>query len=97
MSSERPEGALEWQALAQCYGEDPEIFFTPEGLKGREGSEVRAELERRAKDICARCFVAEECLDAALRRPEKYGIWGGKTESERETILKTRYERRRRR
>jgi len=31
----------------------------------------------RAKAICARCPVAEQCLDAALRRHEPWGVWGG--------------------
>jgi WhiB family redox-sensing transcriptional regulator len=31
----------------------------------------------RAKAICAKCAVATECLDAAERRRERWGVWGG--------------------
>ncbi len=31
----------------------------------------------RAKAICTKCTVSEECLDAALTRHEPWGVWGG--------------------
>jgi hypothetical protein len=31
----------------------------------------------RAKAICAKCSLAEACLDAALDRQEPWGVWGG--------------------
>lgn len=31
----------------------------------------------RAKAICARCPVREECLEGALERREPAGVWGG--------------------
>jgi len=31
----------------------------------------------RAKAICARCTVREQCLSRALERGEPYGVWGG--------------------
>lgn len=31
----------------------------------------------RAKAICARCSVREQCLSRALERAEPYGVWGG--------------------
>lgn len=34
---------------------------------------------RRAKDVCARCDVAAQCLEYALRNNETRGVWGGKT------------------
>ena len=30
-----------------------------------------------AKKVCLACPVRTECLDAAVRRGEQYGIWGG--------------------
>lgn len=36
-----------------------------------------------AKGICRRCPVSEACLDAALSRNEKFGVWGGTTPNER--------------
>ncbi|MFT5530341.1 MAG: WhiB family redox-sensing transcriptional regulator [Candidatus Poriferisodalaceae bacterium] len=31
----------------------------------------------RAKAICGTCTVSQECLDAAGRRRELWGVWGG--------------------
>ena len=31
----------------------------------------------RAKAICAKCTVSDECLEAALTRREPWGVWGG--------------------
>ncbi len=31
----------------------------------------------RAKAICAKCSVAVECLDLAVRNEEPWGVWGG--------------------
>ena len=31
----------------------------------------------RAKAVCAKCPVATECLSAALRNQEPWGVWGG--------------------
>jgi WhiB family redox-sensing transcriptional regulator len=33
--------------------------------------------QARAKAMCSKCPVSEECLDAALTRKELWGIWGG--------------------
>lgn len=66
-----------WRALAACRGLDTDLFY-PEG----RGSTLRKR-EAYAKDICASCPVATECRQAAVRQPERYGIWGGLTESER--------------
>jgi WhiB family transcriptional regulator, redox-sensing transcriptional regulator len=31
----------------------------------------------RAKAICSRCMVREQCLELAVRREEPWGVWGG--------------------
>jgi WhiB family redox-sensing transcriptional regulator len=31
----------------------------------------------RAKAICSKCGLAEQCLSGALERAEVYGVWGG--------------------
>lgn len=31
----------------------------------------------QAKQVCARCPVVAECLEAALARREPWGVWGG--------------------
>lgn len=43
-----------------------------------------------AKSFCARCPVAEACLQYALDRGEAHGVWGGMTEGERRAELARR-------
>jgi len=31
----------------------------------------------QAKAICRRCALADRCLDAAMKRHEPHGVWGG--------------------
>ena len=42
-----------------------------------------------AKNICNECPVMVECLNYALHH-ESYGIWGGLTERERQTMRRIR-------
>lgn len=71
--------ALAWQDLANCRGADVDIFFPDRGAS-----------TRGAKEICAACQVRSECLDYAVTRGEKFGIWGGLSERERRKIRKQR-------
>ena len=68
-----------WQDDAACREEDLILFFGPDGERQPE-REIR---ERKAKAVCAECPVRTECLNYALSRPEKYGVWGGLNEEER--------------
>ena len=43
-----------------------------------------------AKKICSECKVKEECLEYAVERKERFGIWGGKSERERRAIRRER-------
>lgn len=56
--------------LAQCAGFDPELWFPIKGGDGCGNGET-------AKAICRRCPIKGPCLDQALRRKERFGIWGG--------------------
>lgn len=71
-----------WQESAACRYEDPELFY-PIGT--RDVSSVHT---AQAKRVCARCPVKSECLSEALRDRIRYGIWGGKTEHEREQMIR---------
>ena len=73
----------EWQLRGACRGEDSDLFFHPEGERGP----ARAAREAAAKAVCGRCPVVEECRRHALATREPYGVWGGMSESERETLL----------
>ena len=48
--------------------------------------------QKTVKRMCFRCPVQLECLEGALQRREKFGVWGGCLPSERLTILKLRRE-----
>jgi WhiB family transcriptional regulator, redox-sensing transcriptional regulator len=61
----------EWRLLAKCRGEDPSLFFHPEGERG-----ARKSRQRKAKAICAECPVAAPCRWHSLRFPEHFGTRG---------------------
>lgn len=65
---------------ARCAGATERWFPEPEmGAPARE-----------AKAECRKCPVQVDCLEIALERGEPSGIWGGKTTSERRSIMKKR-------
>lgn len=68
-----------WHKRAACRGVDPDIFF-PE----------TEEEAWYAKAICGSCAVRQPCLEHALARRERDGVWGGATEAERRRIIRQR-------
>ncbi|MCC7075484.1 MAG: WhiB family transcriptional regulator [Acidimicrobiia bacterium] len=70
-----------WRDQAKCRGLDPEIFF-PDPEIEEDASE--------AITICLECRVQEVCLEHALARREKEGVWGGATVKERRRIIRRR-------
>jgi WhiB family redox-sensing transcriptional regulator len=64
-----------WQDRALCAQTDPEAFFPEKGGSSRE-----------AKRVCRGCEVRRECLEYALARDERFGIWGGLSERERRRL-----------
>lgn len=76
----------DWQLDGACRGEDPSLFFHPEGERGP----TREAREAAAKAICASCPVITECAQHALAVKEPYGIWGGLSEDDRERIYRKR-------
>lgn len=79
--------AIGWQFLAACRGEDTSWFFAPAYFEKRWEKDAR---EAKAKAVCVRCPVREECLEYALRTREPHGIWGGLNEMERRALLRRR-------
>ncbi len=77
--SEAPTMNLSWRTKAACHGLDPQVFYP----------ETDEEAEQ-AKAVCAQCSVQGACLEYALARREKDGIWGGCTERERRRIIRQR-------
>jgi WhiB family redox-sensing transcriptional regulator len=70
---------LDWRVDARCTQVDPEIFYPDKGgtTKG-------------AKRVCAGCPVRANCLEFALDHDERWGVWGGLSQRERERLLKLR-------
>lgn len=68
-----------WQNHAAC-ADHPEVNFFPK----------RGEALTAARAICARCPVADACLDYALNHGLKHGIWGGTSERDRRGMRKAR-------
>jgi WhiB family redox-sensing transcriptional regulator len=88
---ERPE----WQAEALCNTGDAVLVATmfprwaPRSNRNA-GARTLAAIER-AKRICGRCPVVEQCLHHALSMwPDPDGIWGGTDERERMAIRRER-------
>lgn len=67
--------AHEWHYQAACKGERTILFFVND-----------PEAQDEAKAVCRRCPVRRRCLDEALDRNEKHGIWGGLTPEERKRL-----------
>ena len=40
--------------------------------------------------VCSECPIREACLEYALERAERWGIWGGATPREREQLMRER-------
>lgn len=67
-----------WRDEAACRGASVEAsWWFPEGYGAQQRSPARA------LAVCATCPVRRECLEYALSVPERHGVWGGMTESER--------------
>ncbi len=73
--------SMSWRDRGLCRGLDPEIFYPDE-----EDEEAAAP----AKEICGECPVRETCLEHAITRREKIGVWGGLTERERRRLIRQR-------
>jgi WhiB family redox-sensing transcriptional regulator len=77
-------GLGRWWDLAACQSADPQLFF-PVITAGAGQARVR-----RAKAICDRCAIRDQCLDYAIASGQPHGIWGGTTEAERRVIAARR-------
>jgi WhiB family redox-sensing transcriptional regulator len=73
---EQDEG--DWQDQGLCAEVDPDTWFPEKGGSVRE-----------AKQVCARCPVRAECLEYALAHDERFGVWGGLSETERRRLRAT--------
>ena len=70
----------DWRDLGACREEDPELFF-PVGTQGPARDQIA-----RARLVCGRCAVNDECLRWAQAAGQAEGIWGGLTGEERRAL-----------
>ncbi|MGJ3562139.1 WhiB family transcriptional regulator [Streptomyces sp. INA 01156] len=70
----------DWRTRAACRDEDPDLFF-PIGTSGSALLQTE-----RAKAVCRRCPVREQCLDWAMESGQSLGVWGGTSETERRAL-----------
>jgi WhiB family redox-sensing transcriptional regulator len=76
--------ALGWQEAGACRDADLALFFSPDAeTAGVEDAVERRRRLRQAKRICGQCPVRLLCGRYALEHGEKFGVWGGLTETER--------------
>ena len=73
-----PDDVPTWHDSAVCAQTDPEALFPEKGGSTRSG-----------KSICIKCPVKQECLDYALDKDERFGIWGGLSERERRRLKRS--------
>ena len=66
---------------AKCADvEDKDLFFP-------DNRTQEAERLHQLKAICASCIHEKECLEYALEKQISYGIWGGSTPSDRDSVV----------
>ncbi len=70
---------FDWRGLGACRGLNAEIFYPDDEEDGEE-----------AKAICAECHVCTACLEHAISRREKTGVWGGLNSRERRRLIRQR-------
>lgn len=71
-----------WREQASCRGREARLFYPS-----------TEDETRRAKAVCSTCPVRECCLEHALAKRERDGIWGGLTERERRRLQRQRQRR----
>ncbi len=76
--------AADWRDLARCRDTDPELFF-PIGSSGPGVTQTE-----QAVRVCHRCSVTQACLNFALEHHQDAGVWGGTTEEQRRSLLRSR-------
>lgn len=77
----RPQVFEDWMGHAVCASVDPELWFPP-----KSGSSSPAKRICRGFRGSPPCPVMAECLEYALRHDERFGVWGGMSERDRNKI-----------
>ncbi|MFY7065950.1 WhiB family transcriptional regulator [Nocardiopsis changdeensis] len=72
----------DWRDQAACRDHDADLFFddTKAGIAA-------------AKAICAACSMRTDCLEYAITKPERYGVFGGMDADQRHAERRNRWRR----
>lgn len=73
----------EWADRAACKGADSDLFFA---------ESVGGGAYRQARRICDQCSVLADCREYGLRSGQEFGMFGGLSPCQRESILSERCE-----
>jgi WhiB family redox-sensing transcriptional regulator len=73
-------GSIDWRDRGRCKGADVSVFYPDDD----------EDPALDAKSICAPCLVREACLEHAIARRERDGVWGGCTAKERRRLIRLR-------
>lgn len=83
---------IEWRC-ATLPKEKKDIFYQGD-MNSQQGGAGFAffvlAANEEAKAVCEQCATKEECLELAVSRDEKFGIWGGLTTYQRKKLRKGR-------
>lgn len=79
-----------WRVEAACAQVDPKLFHLEKGESTREAKLICNGDSTRGVPACP---VRERCLEEALEREERFGVWGGVSERDRRKMVKARKER----
>lgn len=74
---------VNWSRAA-CLGKDPEMFFPDDYCQGK----ARARAIDEARRVCAHCPIMLDCREWANRTGQRYGVWGGVSQGERNRARK---------
>jgi len=72
-----------------CAENDPEEWFAEYHKISKDDLVSRAIRRARAAQLCAGCPVLTLCRDVAIRGGEWWGIWGGMSEHDRRSLIRT--------
>lgn len=75
----------DWMVDAVCASAYPDAWFPRKGTSTREAKRICKGGQGRPA-----CPVRNECLDYALRHDERFGIWGGLSDRERDRLVGSR-------
>lgn len=68
---------------ARCRQAEPDTFFPEKGGSTREAKRL---CNGDGRTVHGECPIKADCLDWALERGERFGIWGGMSERERRKL-----------